>query len=588
MTAVPSSDRAARGLLCFGFLAAWWIAYFPLPFPEFYKEWIFAISLGLCAVMLGPVAQPRALLRQPMVLAALATAAVLLVQAAAMEGAWPKGLQMAAYAAFFAVTVLVGRTLAQQRPGNSLEWLALCILAAALGSCFFGALQLNWIDFPFPLVAPRSLSRITANIAQANHFADLLWLGVAATAYLHARRRLGTPTAALAVVLLLAFSLFSGSRMVWVYAGLVGLLGAVMLARRPAPEARRFALACLAVVAVFALLVPLLSASGVYELFGIRGSGERAVSASGQGSNRLRLWFWMAGLDAAATHPLFGVGAGHYVGHAHLLSMGRPDAPAGAADTNAHNVFIHVAAELGIPLALFVAGCVLVWLLQAWRRAARSLDALAVLAMAGVVLVHANLEYPLWFAYFLGLLGLLVGHLPDAPESAAADALAVPANSRLGQFAGAMVMLVAVLAYQQFKPLENAMQQVVGQVGFGAAPQQDETLVTTLDKIPAWSPYRDYAEAIRLLTAKPTAANAAELAPQCEHALGVSPSPYVLARCATVLQLARQPARATYFADGICKLHPRALDVLIESMNYVDADSPEVGQLRSSCVESGQ
>jgi Virulence factor membrane-bound polymerase, C-terminal len=203
-----------------------------------------------------------------------------------------------------------------------------------------------------------------------------------------------------------------------------------------------------------------------------------------------------------------------------------------------------------------------------------------------VIFVHANLEYPLWFAYFLGLLGLLVGHLPAATPTAVDTAPPAAPTSRLGQMAGLAVLLGAALAYQQFRPLEHAMQQVVSQVGFGAAPQQDETLVATLAKVPPWSPYRDYAEAITLITAMPTAANAAELALQCERAIGVSPSPYVLGRCATVLQVAGQRERATYFANGICKLHPRAFGVLIESMSYVETVSPKVDELISSCVEN--
>lgn len=578
------TDRAARGLIGFGIVTTWWIAYFPLPIPEFYKEWVFAMALGIGALLLRRTQDPVALLRHPLIAAAGATVAVLLIQALFIDHVWPKATQMACYAGFFAFAMIAGRTLSEGRTERSLAWLAYCIVAAALGSCFFAALQLNQIDFSLPLLAPRSGARVSGNTAQVNHFADLLWLGCFSMALLHARGKLGAATTLPAILTLQAFSVFSGSRMAWVYAALALLLGGSILLRRPSSEVRRLAIALLGIASSFVVVAAVMSLSGALEWFGIQSSSDRVASTIGASASSQRLWFWQAGLDAAFQNPLLGIGAGRYPFHTHALAMREGTLPTATAMTNAHNLFVHLGAELGIALALFVLACVVAWLWAAWKHASQHLSAFAVLALAGVILVHANLEYPLWYGYFLGLLGLLAGHLPGAPKSAAATASPAPA-SRLGQATGLGVVVVATLAYMQFRPLENAMQMIVAQVTAGAPPQSDPTMDALLTKVPAWSPYRDYVETINLATALPTRANAAALAVRCDKAWGTVTSTYVMARCATVFQVAGQPERATYLAESICKRHPRAVGVLIDSMLYVERVSPSAGQLQSSCVD---
>jgi O-antigen ligase len=587
MNSARDTDRAARALIGFGLVSTWWIAYFPLPLPEFYKEWVFAVALGAGTLLLGRSRGAAASVRHPLIFAACAVAIVLLIQALAMDGVWPKAVQMACYAGFFVFAVLAGRTLSEARAAQSLEWLAGCLIAAALGSCFFAALQLNLIDFSWPLLAPRSGGRVSGNTAQGNHFADLLWLACFATAFANARGRLGTPTAWLTIVTLQTFAVLSASRMAWVFAAFALLLGGWVWLRRPSVEVRRLAVLFMSIGCSFIVVAAAVSLSGALEWFGIQSSGERIASTIGVTATSQRVWFWQAGLDAALQHPVLGIGAGQYQFHAHELALRLGESPTATAMTNAHNLFVHLGAELGIPLALIVAICVVAWVLPAWRSASKDIVTLAVLAFAGVIFVHANLEYPLWYTYFLGTLGLLVGHLPNTHNAGLMTASTEPA-SRLGQAAALGVVLVAFLAYLQFRPLENAMQMIVAQVSMGAPPQPDPTIDTTLTKIPAWSPYRDYAEIVKLATALPTTENAAALALRCEKAWGAVLSTYVMARCATAFQVAGQAERATYFAEGICKRYPRAVGVLIDSMLYVERVSPSAGHLQSSCVERRQ
>ena len=169
---------------------------------------------------------------------------------------------------------------------------------------------------------------------------------------------------------------------------------------------------------------------------------------------------------------------------------------------------------------------------------------------------------------------------PAAPV----DAVALRASPELLRYASFVVLAVAGLAYVQFTQVERAMQLLAAQVRAGATPQPTRELAARLDAVPRWSLFGDYAELIALISAQPSAANADELSQRCERSVAIGPSPQLLARCATILQVAGRAERATYFANALCKIYPEAAPTLIQSMTYVEQTSPAVENLRSTCV----
>ena len=219
---------------------------------------------------------------------------------------------------------------------------------------------------------------------------------------------------------------------------------------------------------------------------------------------------------------MLGVGAGRYAGEGLALAMQVRDFPTAAADAQAHNIFVQLAAELGLPLSLAVALALAVWLLRAWRNAAGGAETAAVIALALPILVHANLEHPLGYLYFLGLLGLLFGQVQGAPVGAI-DAQAPRPSPELLRFASFAILSAAGLAYVQFTQVERAMKVLTDQVRTGAPPQIDRDLEARLSAVPAWSIFGDYAELITLIAVVPTAANAADLANRCERSVAFGP-----------------------------------------------------------------
>jgi O-antigen ligase len=584
MTETRASDRFAWPLLALGLIVPWWLPWLSQPIVTFYKEWICVVALGFAGLAFAPLAGDRiAWRRQPMLAAALAVVALLVVQSVLLDGVWRKAVLTAASVGFFIFTLLLGRSLWQRRGEDSLLWLGRCLIAAALGSCLFAALQLTGLQLPFVLV--RMAERVYGNVAQANHFADLLWLGCVATVLLFAWGRLRAAPAIATVAVLQAFCVFSGSRMVWVFAAVTVALGLACRARNPAPTSRRFGAALIAVGVAQIVVSVAVSASGALDAFGIASAEQRMESAGGKESTAKRLWFWRAGLDAAVEHPLLGVGVGRFSGHALELSMQTSNGPRDGADTQAHNVFIQIAAELGLPLALFVAACLALWLAAAWRRAREHPIALGILALAAPILIHANLEHPLAYLNFLGLLGLLIGHVPERDPEAPADAVADAVPSNALRFASFAVLVGAMAAYVQYGQVERAMQVLQTQASKGVVLQPSQPLAARLAAIPAWSAFGDYAELMEAISSVPTPANAAAFVRRCDRAVTLGPTAHLLARCATASQVAGNARRATYLANALCTLYPDSANVLIESMLLVERSNTGLAELNSRCVD---
>jgi O-antigen ligase len=586
----PLTGRAAsvsgeRIALAVALVAPWWLPWLAVTVPTFYKEWLFALALGFAGLIAKPPASsgPREP-RNPFVLASLAAVAILLLQIMVFDGVWRRATLMIFCAALFAFAIVLGRTM-RERSDASLAWIAKCVLVAALGSCLLAAAQLAVPGLPG--VLPLSGSRLYGNVAQANHFCDLLWLGCVAAAFLSARGVLSVRTAVVLAVTMLVFSTTSGSRMAWLYAAGLGGLGAIGWSRTREPQARRVAGALMALAVVHVVVVAAVAASGSLAALGLTPAEQRIRVGESAQSDTQRVWFWRVGAEAALDHPLLGVGPGRFPGEGLALAMRIVEVPPAVADAQAHNVFVQLAAECGIPLALAALVALAVWLTRAWREAARRPEAIVAVAMALPILVHANLEHPLGYLYFLGLLGLLVGHVGGnltGDPAPGAQTLAGKRPAETLRIAAFAVLAAAAIGYVQFAQVERAVRLVAAQMSVGAPPQPTVELGARLAAVPRWSVFGDYAELVSLIAAVPTASTVAALAKDCEHAVAIGPTSPLLARCATILQVAGQPDRASYFANALCRIYPGSTATLIESMTFVARTSPAVEDLRSTCV----
>jgi O-antigen ligase len=438
--------------------------YHRFPLTAFYSEWL-ALALGLVAAL--PLLR-RETWREATVpliaLAPLGLAVVLALQVALgrvpyAEQALAAGLYLAWAALMALLGHALGRTVALDSIARTLAWF---LLAGGLLQALIGLAQHYSVSTPLDfLVARKDRAVIYGNLAQPNHYGACVTLSLVSAAYLYGR---GTLRGALAVpcaALLLVVLALAGARSAWLYLMVLAVF-AVLLHRsgRDGASRRLAVFAC-------ALLPGFIAAHGLVALpFLVPEQGlwvtsvDRLFQVASGVRTRLDLWWeaWQMFLAA----PVLGAGFGQFAWH-HFLYQAAGDAPAaGRLFNHAHNIVLHLLAETGIAGATFVIGAVLGWF-AGLRRVKLDLTWWWLLSLLAVIGIHSLLEYPLWYAYFLGPAALLLGlgaQHPLAVRFPGAGRAAVALAVLLG-----CVNLVAVIpAYRDFERLVfGAGQQAPGE-----------------------------------------------------------------------------------------------------------------------------
>ena len=271
-------------------------------------------------------------------------------------------------------------------------WLLAGTLSAAIGIVQVFFPQLADGDF---IARSGLLGRAVGNLRQPNHLSSLLlWSAIAVVPLLDARRL--PRVAAVVLMALMVFGItLSGSR-----TGLVGMAVLTLwglLDRRLQRPARGL---LLSVPLLFAASWALMTfwAGQTAGTFG----GALHMAAGGDISSS-RFGIWRDTLALIRMHPWAGVGWGEFNFAWTLTPF--PQRPVAFFD-HTHNLPLQLAVELGLPLAAVVLA-LLAWALYlAWQRSRQvpGTEGTAVRAAFMMVLMmalHSQLEYPLWYLYFL-------------------------------------------------------------------------------------------------------------------------------------------------------------------------------------------
>lgn len=322
------------------------------------------------------------------------------------------------------------------------------LLVAALISSAMAVAQYAGLAHQLPGVWPVGPGEAFGNLRQRNQFGSLTALGLAcllglqaATATDPMRRRRQGLGAWLALGLLALGNAASQSRtgfLAWV---LVALLWAWFCARHLRPGLR-LALAALPLVLLLAVLLPwLLQAWGAGP--GCPPAACGVLGRLAQSGEDSRLLLWRNVLSLIAQRPWTGWGWGE-LDYAHFITLF--EGPRFTEKLgHAHNLPLHLAVELGLPVALLACAGVLVSVMRA--RPWAETDALRWTAWAvlAVLALHSLLEFPLWYGPFQITLLLAVAFLwrsrPGKRPAAPSPAWAWPEVAAVG-----LLGLVAVLS----------------------------------------------------------------------------------------------------------------------------------------------
>jgi len=573
-------DRlAVNGIRILGFACAvtWLIPHHPLPLSAFYHEWVFALLACIGALLLFAGAHSgRVEIGGILPFACAAIAAAALCQAVFRPETAHRSVFVIGYAGFAYTLLLAGRAIHRVDLGRGVEIVSECVLAGALGSAFIAALQLSWLA-PDGFVAPRMNPSVYGNLAQANHFSDLMWFGMLSVGALYVRNRVRGLLMFATVLILAFFSVCSASRAAWLDAFILGAFGVVLaVTSRRESDVRRFGTCLVALPVVFLTVYMFAQGAGLLEFFDVTASTQRMLGD--EKGNSLRLWLWQAGLSAAKSNPWFGIGPGQFGGYSLSYAMTAPPNVSLGVDINSHNLFTQLAAEFGFPLAVCVVGALAVWGLTLWRNRSHLIVAFT-FCVALLLGLRSMLEFPLWYAQFLGLLALLAG-MAHAPRQARSSLEARMLAPLVIVIIGALVV-----AYSHQRMLERPMLQMAAQVAFGNAPQLDPEMRRDLDAVPSWSPFRPYADAVTVMAEVPVAeAEARSVLATCERSVRLVPSVYVLSRCSAIAALAGDLQFAARVGEAMCRVYPRKLSELAASLKLVSSASHQTLKPVISCV----
>lgn len=383
--------------------------YHRYPIPSFYSEWL-AFALGLTAAFL----LLRKALWRDAFLPASALAPLGLVVVLGLQvvlGRVPyaeQALVATLYLLWASLLMLLGRVLRSELGMPVVvATLAWFLLAGGVLGALAGLLQFYQAPAPVFLVMRRVTSSIYGNLGQPNHFASYVTLALASAVYLYGCGRLrGVIAAGCAALLLLVLAL-AGSRSPWLYLGALTALAAQLHRLRRDADSRLLVIMSLwllpgFIAAQWVVTLPFMEpAKGI-----MLTSAERLFQPASGIESRLQLWgeAW----DMFLSAPLVGAGFGQFAWH-HFLH----EAATGAGAlpdlyNHSHNLVMQLLAEAGILGALIAAGGILLWLADL-RRVKFGLEWWWLLALLAIIGIHSLLEYPLWYAYFLGVAAFLMG-----------------------------------------------------------------------------------------------------------------------------------------------------------------------------------
>lgn len=563
------------------------LPYHSMPIPGFWSEW-WAGALGLAAAMAGLIAIRGRSLMLPQVLVVPAVLLLtLLLQFGFGRVVFPQiGLLYAVYLLWAAMLMVLGRYLADE---IGLARLADVIASAlVLGALIGAAIALaQWLGMNAGRgwIFPKVSDAVYANLAQPNHHSHYSWLGIASAFYLRGRGLLSRHLL-WGLILLIAFaSVLSGSRSVFVYP--VVLLAVIVWLRLREPHGQGSVLLTDA-----ALLLPVVIALSFFGAWatrqlpdlsvwlglslqvgsGVTVAGSRLYELVSGSSARLEIArsAWSAFLE----HPWLGQGVGNYTWASFIAASSHAgDEPFRVAE-HAHNVVLQLMAEFGAPATGMVMLALGIWF-KRFLGSRWGLEQFWCGAILGIGLVHALLEYPLWYAYFLGPAALLLGATDSRPV------MMLPARRAivymiLFSLLGAFILTSLRKDYTTIEAVSN--------IPLAAHPDRERAWRMSMDRLlrlqneSLLSPWALLA--ISTL-AEPSRLQAQDRTVLCERGIRFAPARLLVARCAMQLAIVGRDQEARQLTLAVLRAYPLQRAATVEELTSATLEYPEIGPLRA-------
>jgi hypothetical protein len=418
--------------------AAWLV---PNHYPPWVSAWNEALALCVVAVSLCLVGKQRARLPAKWGFFIAACLCVIAVQTASGVVLFTGDAVMAAlYLCAFGGAIVVGSTLPAADRTDGLSLLAVCTLTCAMVSVFIALSQwtgaVSWgiwqVDMP-------PGGRPFGNVAQPNHFCTIAFLGIVAAGLLRQTGQLSALGFYTCAVLLILGTVCSASRTGWLQ---IGALVLFLIGFGPQRSSRSRALPAVVLGAAFTVLTVLWPS--INEALMLRPG--RWLQESIQPGTRFQHWGAM--LEALRQDP-WGYGWQQVSVAQTAVAADRPHV--GENIEHAHNVVLDLLIWNGVAIGGALVALGVAALLPMVRRCRTERGVWLVIALIGCLL-HALLEYPLEYAYFLIPCGFFVGAFATLEQLE--DGWVIPQS--VVRFGGVAIAIVLLVVGRDYIALEQS------------------------------------------------------------------------------------------------------------------------------------
>jgi O-antigen ligase len=380
------------------------------PIPTFYAEFT-ALTLyvltSAAVVLLVWTERPNLKFETPMVaLVPLLFGLLLILQTLVLPLAQPSMNWLGAgylLAAFMATHTGYAFNRAKMSE-TVMRWVAYALIIGGVFAVFCQVIQLLHLETKVtPLVVAYNITvkrRPFGNMAQANHLATYIAFATAGAMYLVQTRRMPV---LLWFVLSVIFSLglaLTVSRGPWLQIGVIVVAGFwtafAEMRRNPAlRRSNREWLIPIALGVLFFVVNALVRWANVRYHFDLDVSAADRFKDAGQIAPRLALWKY--GWTMFKTHPLLGVGWGEFPRYQFdfVRTLGSVEIA-----NNSHDIFFDLSGKTGVVgIAIVFLGLV-AWLVRVVRAPHTAVQVFGI-ALIGVLVMHALVEYPQQYMFFL-------------------------------------------------------------------------------------------------------------------------------------------------------------------------------------------
>jgi len=447
-------------------LLAWLLPNHYFPWASAYNE--FATFFGALLLSITLLAKPLRINRSGVLFIAMA-AIPLLQYAAGIIFFWGDAFITSVYLFGFAAMLIVGYNIGMstEQCQKAYRMLAYLFLTGSILSIGLALVQWLMLGNTYWIADLPPDGRPFANFAQPNMLASLLCIVLASTLYLFEIRKMQVASASFTALVLLFGIALTQSRTPWVNA-VFAIVWWAWKSRDLNPRmSTKFMTGWIILYVALIFSIPLISAAIEVRTFKLL---EHATSFE-------RLGIWQQLVTAVLNGPLWGYGWNQV--SVAQISIAQLSTTVSMTE-HSHNILLDLILWNGPLLGIILIIALFTWGLRlAWGM--RTIESVFGIMAVGFLIIHAMLEYPLDYAYFLLPAGLILG-LVEA-DQLPQRTLTIPRPIYALVIASACVLYVKI--WQEYRLIDEDTRLLrfeIARVGTlrAAQPAPDVTELTQL------------------------------------------------------------------------------------------------------------